>query len=153
MKKVEFNLPEEIAAAVKNGDRRRLADLYRQQGSLYGDNYYAREMSWKMLEATEQAAKLNPGKLQRDIVLEILSIQGTLLHRVDEAIRLAMLRHDKNYTGEQPWGWLPPSITDELLPRFGKISAEVFATIRLLQKLDAPPAPNPQADQTSESDA
>ena len=146
MKQPEFNLTEEIAAAVKNGDRRRLADLYRQQGSLYGDNYYAREMSWNMLEATEHAAKLNPGKLQRDLVLEILSMQGTLLHRVDEAIRLAMLRHDKDYRGEKPWGWLPPSITDELLPRFGKISAEVSATIRLLHKLDAPAEPDRQAD-------
>ena len=145
MKKVEFNIREEIAAAIKSGDRRRLADLYRQQGSLYGDNYFAPEMSWNMLEATEQAAKLNPGKLQRDIVLEILSMQGMLLHRVDEAIRLAMARHDKDYTGPQPWGWLPPSITDELLPRYGKLSAEVFGTIRLLQKLDAPPAPNQQA--------
>ena len=142
----ELKITEEIAAAVKNGDRRRLADLYRQQGSLYGDNYCAREMSWKMLEATEQAAKLNPAKLQRDLVLEILSMQGTLLHRVDEAIRLAMLRHDKDYRGEKPWGWLPPSITDELLPRFGKISAEVSATIRLLQKLDAPAEPDRQAD-------
>ena len=145
MKKVEFNLPEEIAAAVKNGDRRRLADLYRQQGSLYGDNYYARQMTWNMREATEQAAKLNPGKLQRDLVLEILSMQGTLLYRVDEAIRLAMLRHDTDYRGEKPWGWLPPSITDELLPRYGKLTAEVFGTIRLLQKLDAPPVPNQQA--------
>ena len=146
MKQTEFNLRDEIAAAVKNGDRRRLADLYRQQGSLYGDNYYAREMSWNMLEATEHAAKLNPGKLQRDLVLEILSMQGMLLHRVDEAIRLAMMRHDKDYTGPQPWGWLPPSITDELLPRFGKISAEVFATIRLLQKLDAPSESGKQTD-------
>ena len=146
MKQPEFNLPEELAAAVKNGDRRRLADLYRQQGSLYGDNYYAREMTCNMLEATEKAAKLDPGKLQRDLVLEILSMQGTLLYRVDEAIRLAMARHDRDYRGEKPWGWLPPTITDELLPRYGKLTTEIFATIRLLQKLDAPPAPNPQAD-------
>ena len=141
----ELKITEEIAAAVKNGDRRRLADLYRQQGSLYGDNYCAREMSWKMLEATEQAAKLNPAKLQRDLVLEILSMQGTLLHRVDEAIRLSMARHDNDYTGAQPWGWLPPSITDELLPRYGKIASEIAGTIKLLQRLDNPPKVEPNA--------
>ena len=146
MKQPEFNLTEEIAAAVKNGDRRRLADLYRQQGSLYGDNYYAREMTCNMLEATEKAAKLNPGKLQRDLVLEILSMQGTLLYRVDEAIRLAMARHDRDYRGEKPCGWLPPTITDELLPRYGKLTSEVFTTIRLLKKLDALSSPTKQAD-------
>ena len=146
MKQPEFNLTEEISVAVKNGDRRRLADLYRQQGSLYGDNYYAREMTCNMLEATEKAAKLDPGKLQRDLVLEILSMQGTLLYRVDEAIRLAMARHDRDYRGEKPWGWLPPTITDELLPRYGKLTSEVFTTIRLLKKLDAPTSSAKQAD-------
>lgn len=139
MKVYQTNFYDQVEAAIKAGDRRQLADLYRQQGSLYGANLHSREISMNMLEATTNAAKQDPAKLQRNLALEVLCLQGTLLHRADEAIRLGIERHDKEYRGAQPWGCLPDEIAKEWLPRYAKLSTEMFKTIKLLQRLDTEP--------------
>lgn len=140
MKQARFNFTDEIADAVKNGDPQRVAEIYREHRSTR-DRYrgYRENLSAEYFEASMTAAKQNPQKYQQDILAEILAFQTMLLHRVGESIKIAIQEHDQLDGGGMPWGWLPPPVADEMLPRFGKISAEISNTIRLIQRLQADP--------------
>lgn len=144
---VKLNITEDISEAVKNGDPQRVAEIYREYRSPR-ESYsgYRENLSAEFLEASMAAAKQNPQKFQRDILAEILSMQFMLLHRVGESIKIAIQQHDQLDRGGMPWGWLPPTVANEMLPRYGKIAAEVAGTIKLLKKLDAPADAPKQAD-------
>lgn len=144
---LKLNITEDISEAVKNGDPQRVAEIYREFRSPR-DSYsgYREHLSAEYLEASMAAAKQNPPKFQQDVLAEILAMQAMLLHRVGESIKIAIQEHDQHDGGGMPWGWLPPTVANEMLPRYGKIAAEVAGTIKLLRKLDTPTSSAKQAD-------
>ena len=137
---------KQLAEAVENGDPRRIAELYREYRSPR-DAYrgYREHLSAEILEASINAAKRNPGTFQREVLVEILAMQAMLLHRVGESIQVSIQEHDQLDGGGLPWGWLPPAVADEMLPRFGKIASEVAGTIKLIQRLESPSKGEPNA--------
>ena len=143
---------EQVSEAVDAGDRQRVSNLYREQMARNaGVSSYQANFSAVMLEVSENAAKKDPRKFQHDMLAEILAVQSMLLHRVSEHIRTAIARHDKEYSGFHPWGNLPADVTDELLPRYARITTEIFNTMKMIKKLASPPVPagttaNVQAD-------
>ena len=84
------------------------------------------------------AARKDPKKMQRDLLTSIMATQSMLLHRAQAQILSYIHEDDRRHNGARPWGQLSPEITDELLPRFGKISDEIRVTIRLMNSLEAP---------------
>ena len=136
----------QLAEAVENGEPRRVAELYREYRSPR-DAYrgYRESLSAEILEASITAAKKDPGKFQRDVLIDILAMQAMLLHRVGESIQVAIQENDQLDGGGLPWGWLPNEVGDILLTRFGKIASEVAGTIKLLQRLDGPSKGEPNA--------
>lgn len=137
---------KQLAEAVKNGDPRRVAELYREYRSPR-DAYrgYREHLSAEILEASITAAKRNPGKFQQDVLIDILAMQAMLLHRVGESIQVAIQENDQLDGGGLPWGRLPDEVGDVLLTRYGKIAAEVAGTIKLLQRLESPSKGEPNA--------
>ena len=137
---------KQLAEAVENGNPRRVAELYREYRSPR-DAYrgYREHLSAEILEASNVAAQKDPQKFQRDILLEILSMQSMLLHRVGESIQSTISEVDQFDGGGLPWGRLPDEVGDILLTRFGKIASEVAGTIKLLQRLDSPSKVEPNA--------
>ena len=132
---------ERISAAIEAGDRRLIADLYHEERGLYGIfNGDRANLSDEIREASMNAAKKDSLQFQKDILAEILSIQTMLLHRVEESIRIGIARHDKTHTNLSPWGDLPDDIAGVMLPRYGKIAAEIVDTIKLMRKLESSPA-------------
>jgi len=81
--------------------------------------------------------------MQRELLNEMLAVQGMLAHRAQEGLLAAIHQHDKDARGRHPWGDLPDEVADIWLARYGKISSEIRVTVKLLQQLDAPPAPAP----------
>ena len=154
------NFYEQVSAAVDSGDRQQISNLYRDNIARYGSFGANRaNLSEEILEASANAAKKNPRKFQQDMLAEILAMQSMLLHRVSEHIRTAIARHDKEDRGFHPWGNLPEDVTGELLPRFARISAEVMGTVKMLRKLESPPAkfspvkPEPAKDDDKDASA
>lgn len=137
---------KQLAEAVENGNPRRVAELYREYRSPR-DAYrgYREHLSAEILEASITAAKRNPGKFQRDVLIDILAMQAMLLHRVGESIHVAIQENDQLDGGGLPWGRLPDEVGDVLLSRYGKISSEVAGTIKLLQRLESPSKGEPNA--------
>ena len=133
---------EQVSEAVDAGDRQLVSNLYRDKIARYG-MYGANRanLSEEILEASENAAKKDPRKFQQDILAEVLAMQTMLLHRVEQSIRTAIAQHDKNDRGVHPWGYLEPEIADELLPRYARITTEIFTTMKMIKKLASPPAP------------
>ena len=146
MPEKQLTFYEQVAAAVASGDRQRVTELYREHRPTRNAYRGYREMlSSEILEASIVAAKKNPGTFQREVLVEILAMQAMLLHRVGESIQVAIQEHDQLDGGGLPWGWLPPAVADEMLPRYGKIASEVAGTIKLLQRLESPSKGEPNA--------
>ena len=129
---------EKIAEAVANGDRDGLTTIYRKRLRAYGPSGQG-SYSPQIFEATINAAKADPKKLQQDMLAEILSMLSMLAHRVREEILAGIRKHDDGSNGTKPWGWLPPAVADVLLPRYGKLVAEIRTTIKLMSSLESPP--------------
>lgn len=139
MKKKELSQTEQIAEAVANGDRERLTTIYRKQFRAYGQSGHGC-YSPQIFEATMTAAKADPKKLQQDMLAEILSMLSMLAHRVREGILAGVKKHDDASNGSRPWGELPPLVADVLLPRYGKLVAEIRTTVKLMNALESPSA-------------
>lgn len=147
MQEKQLTFSEQVAMAVENGDRQRVAELYREHRSpRLAYSGYREHLSAEILDASNVAAQKDPQKFQRDILLEVLSVQSMLLHRVGESIKIAIQEHDQLDGGGMPWGWLPPKVAEEMLPRYGRVASEVAGTIKLLRKLEAPATSSKQAD-------
>jgi hypothetical protein len=143
MKQEAPNIYEQISAAVDSGDRQRLTDIFRQQLASYGGCDNQINYSANILEASINAARKDPRKMRREMLNEMLAVQGMLAHRAQEGLLAAIRQHDKETRGKRAWGDLPDEIADIWLARYGRISSEVRTTIKLLQQLDTPPAPAP----------
>ena len=135
----ELSPMEKIAKAVANGDRDGLTAIYRKRLAAYGQSGNG-SYSPQIFEATMNAAKADPKRLQQDMLAEILSMLSMLAHRVREEIIAGIRKHDDASNGIHPWGWLPPAVADELLSRYGKLVAEIRTTIKLMSSLESPPA-------------
>ena len=146
MQEKQLTFSEQVAMAVENGDRQRVAELYREhRPARNAYRGYRESLSAEILEASIVAAKRNPGTFQREVLVEILAMQAMLLHRVGESIQVAIQEHDQLDGGGMPWGWLPSTVADEMLPRYGKIASEAASTIKLIQRLDSPSKSEPNA--------
>ena len=142
MKQKGPNFYEQVSKAVDAGDRQLVSNLYRENIARYGSFGANRaNLSEQILEASVNAAKKNPQVFHQDLLAEILAVQSMLLHRVEQSIRTAIAQHDKNDREVHPWGYLEPEIADELLPRYARITQEIFATLKLIKKLASPAAP------------
>ena len=138
MRKKNMSSVEMIAKAVANGDRETLTAFYRKRMRAYGQSGHG-SYSPQIFEATMNAAKADPKKLQQDVLAEILAMLAMLAHRVREGIMSEVKKHDDVSNGTRPWGDLPPSVADVLLPRYGKIVAEIRTTVKLLDSISSPP--------------
>ena len=138
MNQKEPTFYEQVSTAVDAGDRQKLTEIYRRQSASYAGNQSA--YSSQVLETTLNAARKDPNKFQRELLIENLSVMAMLAHRVQEELMVSIKQHD-NVMCRSTWGGLPDQVADILLPRYGKISSEIRTTVKLLQQLDAPPAP------------
>lgn len=129
---------EQVDAAVEAGDRQLLTQLYEEKFTGFISYINLSGYSAQVLEAELNAARRDPKKMQRDLLTSIMAMQSMLLHRAQAQILSYIHEDDRRHNGARPWGQLSPEITDELLPRFGKISDEIRVTIRLLNALDSP---------------
>lgn len=124
--------------AAEAGDLDRLRTLHHEEMS-YGTTICRKGLfTVCMLEAVCNAAISNPDKLQRDILCRILSLQYSLLDRVDIAIRDQIIDHDQRGYAKNE---IPECVATELLPRYGKITSEIFLTMKMLKKIADPPTP------------
>ena len=139
MRKKEFSPMEMIAEAVANGDRETLTTFYRKRMRACGQSGYG-SYSPQIFEATMNAAKADPKKLQKESLAEILAMLSMLAHRVREGILAGIKKHDDASNGSRPWGELPASVADVLLPRYGKLAAEIRTTVKLMNSLESPSA-------------
>lgn len=138
MRKKEQSPMEKIAEAVANGDRETLTTFYRKRMRTYGQSGHGC-YSPQVFETTMNAAKADPKKLQQDMLAEILAMLSMLAHRVREGILAGIKKHDDASNGSRPWGELPVSVADVLLPRYGKLAAEIRTTVKLMNSLESPP--------------
>ena len=129
---------EQVDAAVEAGDRQLLTQLYEEKFTGFTSYINLSGYSAQVLEAELNAARKDPKRMQRDLLTSIMATQSMLLHRAQAQILSYIHEDDRRHNGARPWGQLSPEITDELLPRFGKISDEIRVTIRLMNSLEAP---------------
>lgn len=129
---------DQFTDAVAAGDLDRLRELYDREKAGFGYIMNKERITPRMLETTINAARRDPDKLQRDILLQILSVQYTLLDRVETGIFDMIADADKR---GHPYGEIPDKVASELLPRYARISSEIFATLKLIKKLASPAAP------------
>ena len=141
MKQESQNIYEQISDAVDSGDRQQLTEIFRRQLASFDGCEYQSNFSSNILEASINAARKDPHKLERELLNEMLAVQGMLAHRAQEGLLAAIRQHDKDARGRHPWGGLPDEVADTWLARYGKISSEIRTTVKLLQQLDAPSAP------------
>ena len=127
-----------FAAAVEAGDLDQLRALYQSEKAGFGFIMNKEKITPRMFETTLNAARRDPDRLQSDILHQVLSMQYTLLDRVETGILDMIADFDKR--GHQ-YGELPEGVSSELLPRYAKISSEIFTTLKLIKKLGSPAAP------------
>lgn len=147
MKKKLLGFKDEVAAAVAAGDQEQVTNVYRRQIAWFKCGADVSGYSADVLESALKAAEADPGKMKRNLLVEILAVQSMLLHRVREELMARIRKHDEKPNGFDPWGNLPPEISAELLPRYARLTSEVFHTLKVMQKLECQPAdPDEKAD-------
>lgn len=128
---------KELAAAKESGDFEKISDIYRW-------NFYALKsgadisgFSADIFQALRNAAKANPRAMQQSILNDILAFQAMLLNRVTEETMNAISNFDRSPPSYDTMGRLPKEITEVLLPRYARLTSEIFATIKTIKKLEA----------------
>jgi len=140
---------DEYAQAVEAGDLDRLRELFHNEKSCFGFIFEKKAVTPLVWATTLNAARRDSVKLQRDILHRILCMQSTLLDRVETKITDEIAAFDaRGHFNE-----LPEIVTNELLPRYGKIASEIFGTMKLLQKIESPSAPAPSTPKGDADDA
>lgn len=151
MKTSRQSYGEQLDAAVEAGDLETVRTLIQDEKTLFGYVSSEHKLTPLLFQTMRNAGKRDPVKLQRDILHRILAVQYMLLDRVETGI------HEKiaDYDGRgYPPSHVPEDVASELLPRFGKITSEIYSTMKMLKKIESPPAPavppSSQADSASE---
>lgn len=134
--KKKLNFYEEIDLAVKNGDCEALIAAYENNAdlSLYR-GVITSGYSSDVLAATLNKARKDPDALQQDMLMDMLALQRMLFHRGQIQLKRSIQEHDASIRGQKIWGDLPSSVTDELLPRLGRLCDEIRSTIETIRKL------------------
>ena len=141
MKDYYSNQQKELAAAKESGDFEKISDIYRWNFYSLKSGADVSGFSADMFKGLRNAAKANPRAMQQSILNDILAFQGMLLHRVTEETMKAISNFDQNPPGYETLGKLPNEVTEVLLPRYARLTSEIFATIKTLKKIEAVPIP------------
>ena len=136
MKDYYSNQQKELAAAKESGDFEKISDIYRWNFYSLKSGADVSGFSADMFKGLRNAAKANPGAMQQRILSDILAFQAMLLHRVTEETMNAISNFDRSPPSYDTLGKLPKEITEVLLPRYARLTSEIFATIKALQKLE-----------------
>ena len=137
MKDHYSNQQKELAAAKESGDFEKISDIYRWNFYVLKSGADISGFSADMFKGLRNAAKANPGAMQQRILSDILAFQGMLLHRVTEETMNAISNFDRSPPSYETIGKLPKEVTEVLLPRYARLTSEIFATIKTLTKLEA----------------
>ena len=135
------NQQKELAAAKESGDFETISDIYRWNFYSLKSSTDISGFSADIFQALRNAAKANPRAMQQSILNDILAFQAMLLNRVTEETMNAISNFDRSPPGYDTMGRLPKEITEVLLPRYARLTSEIFATIKTLRKLEAVPIP------------
>ena len=137
MKDYYSNQQKELAAAKESGDFEKISDIYRWNFYSLKSGADVSGFSADMFKGLRNAAKANPRAMQQGILNDILAFQGMLHHRVTEETMNAISNFDRSPPSYDTLGKLPKEITEVLLPRYARLTSEIFATIKTLKKLEA----------------
>ena len=136
MKDYYSNQQKELAAAKESGDFEKISDIYRWNFYSLKSGADISGFSTDMFKGLRNAAKANPRAMQQSILNDILAFQGMLLHRVTEETMNAISNFDRSPPSYDTMGRLPKEITEVLLPRYARLTSEIFATIKTIKKLE-----------------
>ena len=124
-------LCDEYVEVIDAGDLDKLRALHQGGNPFMGYAMAGNAGTPRIFATALNATKKDPIKLQRDIVARILCMQFTLLERVEKDIFDIIGKYDSRHNGYE----LPGVVTSELLPRYGKISSEIFTTMKMFRKI------------------
>lgn len=134
MRKEHTTLREAISAAIEAGDIDSLEDLLQKERATISYGMCHDRDTPRFWATALNAVKRDPKQLQQDILGRILALQFTLLNRTENSIQ----KDIKDSDGRGHEHELPDRVANELLPRYGKITHEIFATMKMLNKIGKP---------------